>query len=170
MRLFHQHPDWNPSPIIADLPDLVAPLWWALALGILGLSLWALWPTRAAAQQTVAAQLLHPALAIPVALLLAPISVSYHFVLALFPILVAGAVLRERRGHPALWVVLGAAAFLVGADLPYNTPNVFGADALLHYPRLYGTLLLWVLIVVLLRSQPQPTTVQPPPNPSTSQP
>jgi hypothetical protein len=170
MRFFHQHPDWNPRPIIADLPDLVTPLWWGLALGILGLSLWALWPSRAAGPKTVAEQLLQPALAIPVALLLAPISVSYHFVLALFPLLVAGAVLRERRGRPALWGMLGAAAFLIGADLPYNTPDVFGADALLHYPRLYGTLLLWVLIVVLLRSRPQPTTVQPIPGTPATQP
>jgi hypothetical protein len=45
---------------------------------------------------------------------------------------------------------LVAAVFLLGAPWQYNVARVDGWANLVHYPRLYGALVLWLLMVALL--------------------
>ena len=43
-----------------------------------------------------------------------------------------------------LWLVLLAAFMMIATDLPYRSPRLFdGVWAVLAYPKLYGTILLW---------------------------
>ncbi len=143
---------WNCGPV-ADLPGLVDPIWYgmSLVLGIVGLA-----AARRAATSTSADprwQLLPFAAVVPLALALSPEAEDYHFVLALFPLVVAGAVTvrppwpRRPREWAGL-VVLVAAAVLLAAPWPYNVPGVEGWGSLLYYPRLWGAVLLFGLLVV----------------------
>jgi hypothetical protein len=86
------------------------------------------------------------ALALCMALLVtnAPFAEGYHYTLALPSLLVAAWwAWRARLGWGA-WAVLGAAALLLGAPLPYKSARLqSGWPALLAYPRVYGAYLLW---------------------------
>ena len=154
---------WNRGPV-AQLPALVTPLWWGLALLGGGLTLVVAARAILPPGATPARRLLVPALGIPLALLLVPIAEDYHFLLTLLPLLVAGMVLWETRaagpgqdrvprrwlrrwGGPLVWA---AAIVLLAPPWPFNVPSVGGWHALLYYPRLYGTLLLWGLVLGLL--------------------
>jgi|GEM_PF-614176 len=138
-HLFSYDAFWNPAPL------LVAPaLAWGLpALGgalLLALTVYAAWINRdkrlAFAAFTLAG------------LALSPLTLDYHFALALVPIALLAAWLREQpwqRGHWP-WIVLALGVAGIGLDLPYQSPRLDGgAWALLAYPKLYGTLLLWGL-------------------------
>jgi hypothetical protein len=160
-HLLRYHPTLNPGPV-ADLPRLVGPLWWGLALGMLAASARVVWRYRTTSGST-AQGLLPYALATPLALLLAPISEDYHYTQTLFPLLVAGAALWELRprrapravGNQAInvvpWAVLAAAIILLAPPWRfYNVPGAEGWHALLYYPRFYGNLLLWGLVLWLV--------------------
>ncbi|HEX8599230.1 MAG TPA: glycosyltransferase family 87 protein [Chloroflexia bacterium] len=168
-RLFRFDAQWNPAPV-ADLPWLAGSLWWLVTVSTLGLTIWALWRsgTRRAARElrSPAWQLLAPCVPVPLASALAPIAEGYHYALCLFPIVVVTAVIFEAwryqltvvwlqgrklpRGLPAVSAGLMLGMALLGASWQYNVERVDGWASLLHYPRLFGGLLLWLLLVVLL--------------------
>lgn len=158
---------WNRGPI-ANLPGLVAWLWWVAAGALFAGTILVLWRVRNDRPRTRAQMLLAPSIAVPLALVIAPIAEDYHFVLALFPLLIAAAVLWELRetrlqseadtagvsrwtagliACGAAWLV---AALLLGGPWRFNVPNVEGWSALLYYPRLYGALVLWAVLAGLL--------------------
>ncbi|MBI3941986.1 MAG: DUF2029 domain-containing protein [Chloroflexi bacterium] len=88
-------------------------------------------------------------------LILSPLSLDYHFTLLLIPIALLTIWIR---GEPSPWpgILLGIAVFMIGADLPYRSPRlVDGAWALLAYPKLYGSFLLWGLAVWACRQKSQ---------------
>jgi hypothetical protein len=170
MHLMRYDAELNPNPI-ANLPDLIGWLWWTIALAILSLAVWALWRNEhkdSNHTNSIAHRLLAPATTIPLALLLAPICDEYHFVMTLFPLIVVGVVLWEKfdvwqgthsssmitfwriPSHSAIIAIFGMAVLLLGADWPYRAPAMPGWQALLHYPRLYGNLLLLGLMITLL--------------------
>jgi hypothetical protein len=168
-RLFRYDAQWNPAPV-ADLPWLVAPLWWLVAGSTVGVTVLTLWRSsrRGAAPgvSTAARQLLAPAVMVPLASALAPIAEGYHYALCLFPSVVVMAVLyeawrqqpwvdgRQGRGLPQQLLAASAglvlALVLLGVPWQYNVARVDGWASLMHYPRLYGALVLWLLTVVLL--------------------
>jgi hypothetical protein len=168
-RLFRYDAQWSPAPV-ADLPWLVAPLWWLVTVSTLGVTALALWRSsrRGAAPgvSTAAQKLLAPAVTVPLASALAPIAEGYHYALCLFPSVVVMSVLYEawrqqewadgRRGRGLPWQLFAPSAGLVlalvllGAPWQYNVARVDGWAGLWHYPRLYGALVLWLLIVRLL--------------------
>jgi hypothetical protein len=157
-HLFRYHPTLNPGPVV-DAPWVVGPLWWGLALVILGVSVWAIWRYRVGAGTTPAERLLPYAFAVPVAILLAPISEDYHHTLALFPLILMGVVLAQSWGvergawYVAAWLALGLAVVLLGAPWRYyNVPVPEGWAALWYYPRFYGEMVLWGLGLGLLRT------------------
>jgi hypothetical protein len=177
-HLLRYDPTWNPGPI-ANIPGLVGWLWLAGAAILVVLTCALLWIWWAARPATPAQLLLGFALVVPVALVLAPIAEDYHFVLALLPLVVAGKLLWDsteyrvpsddryelRTTHNSLritryalllWIGLLAAALLIGAPWRFNVPDVEGWNALLYYPRLYGAIVLWLvvtgLIIVMRRS------------------
>jgi hypothetical protein len=164
---------WNRGPV-ANLPGLVGWLWWSGAVVMLAATGLVLWTARsnyelritnyAVVGSTYSAQALLPlALMVPVALVLAPVAEDYHFVLTLFPLVIAGRAIwdmynRQSGGRlvrPEWAVLAGASALLVaalllGAPWHFNVPSVGGWHSLLYYPRLYGALLLWGLIMGLI--------------------
>jgi hypothetical protein len=170
-HLFRYHPQWNPGPIL-DAPWLVAPLWWLLAALLVAVSIYTIWHTRTSGSGASAAQRLLPyALATPLALLISPISEDYHHTLAIFPLAVVVGVLvhlwsvdhaetaQKQPGYGRTllpWLVLVLAAVLLGIPWRYystggNLPEAEGWRAFFYYPRFYGNLLLWALIVTLPR-------------------
>jgi hypothetical protein len=94
---------------------------------------------------------------------------DYTYVLALLPLVVAGTRLgppaamagseagrTARRGRAAVagWLVLALAALLLGAAIPFREAEPHGLEALLWYPRVFGTLLLWGLLTALAFTRP----------------
>jgi alpha-1,2-mannosyltransferase len=135
-HLFTYDAYWNPEPVI-HAPLLAA---WSsrLASGTMVVaSLYAAWrATRAD---------LAFALLVLAGLIVSPVSQGYHYTLALLPIVLLAAWLADRHAR-WLWAWLGAGAFLIAANLPYQAAALRdGAWALLAYPKLYGALLLWGL-------------------------
>jgi hypothetical protein len=185
---------WNRGPV-ANLPELVGWLWWVGAAVILLATCLALWIARrnyelritnygitgnssfVIRNSSIARSLLPFALVVPVALVLSPAAEDYHFVMILFPLVLACKVLwdmypagRLSTTHYALpttlyFVIvtaLAVSALLLGAPWRFNVQSVGGWSSLLHYPRLYGSLLLWLLIMALIiaerRSPAGPTS------------
>lgn len=165
-HLFRYDATWNPGPVV-DLPGLVGPLWWAATLIVLAISVLALWRSRVLPDSATTAQRLLPySLATPLALLIAPASEVYHYMLTLFPLTVVAGVLLQMHRQETIklriakwlprWMAFGISAVLLGAPFRYyNVPVGPGWNALLYYPRFYGNLLLWGLIVVLLWRSPE---------------
>jgi hypothetical protein len=156
---------YNPGPVV-NMPSLVGWLWWAGALVMLLLSAWALYIRRRVAgtrSETFAQGLLPMALLVPVSLVLAPVAEDYHFVLALFSLLVVMRLLWDmytrqfaeddplaRRPILVGVITLFVAVLLLGAPWRFNVAGVDGWRSLLYYPRLYGALVLWALVMGLL--------------------
>jgi hypothetical protein len=101
--------------------------------------------TARAAYRSCESDLLFAAV-ILLGLILTPVTGAAHFTLALLSIavLVADA---PRQGTRYAFL-LTAGALLIAADVPYRSPRLAnGMLALLAYPKLYGTVLLWGLAV-----------------------
>jgi hypothetical protein len=168
-HLFRYNATFNQSPV-ANVPGLVGWLWWAVAAVLGTVTIVALWMAREHTMRSRARRLLAPALMVPLALILAPVAADYHFVLTLFPLLVAGmelwevygwslrdpsSVLRPPWQRPTIPLVVGGTVWLIAllllaAPWRFNVPSVEGWQALVHYPRLYGALALWAVIIGLL--------------------
>ncbi len=140
-HLFSYDSVWNPAPWVAA--PVVA---WALpALGgaaLLALSLYAAWAAPEKRLSFAAFTL--------AGLALSPLSLDYHFALALVPVALLAAWLREQTPQRGRWpwVVLALGVAGMGLPLPYQSARLeAGAWALLAYPKLYGALLLWGLAV-----------------------
>jgi hypothetical protein len=146
-HLLRYDQDLNPGPV-ADVPWLVGPLWFVVALCVVGVSSVAVVQFQAK-RRDEASRLLPYALAVPVALLLTPVAADYHFTLALFPALVTlGAMWHGRTRQPIAWAILAVSLLLLSWPWQYyNVPGTEGWRALLYYPRLYGTLLVWGLML-----------------------
>jgi hypothetical protein len=130
---------WNPTPV-ADWPLAARGLTLAVQLATLG-------GTAALAQLNSPrhdVRALSLAFAAALCIANAPLGEGYHYIAVLPSLLVAGwYAWRARLGWRA-WAVLLAAAALLGADLPYKSPQLMaGWLALLAYPRVYGAYLLW---------------------------
>lgn len=166
---------YNPGPV-ANAPALVGWLWWAGALVLVALTSWTLYFHRSVVKTdtlTVAQGLLPMALVVPLALVLAPVAEDYHFVLVLFSLLVVFRLLWDMSAHVVArsgrqgwrvlllgWTILGVTALLLGAPWRFNVPDVEGWRSLLYYPRLYGALVLWGLIMGLLIAGRRSAAVQ----------
>jgi hypothetical protein len=173
---------WNRGPV-ANMPGLVGWLWIAGAVVLVVLTCALLWIWWASSPATPAQLLLGPALVVPVALVLAPIAEDYHFVLAMLPLVVVGKVLWDsteyrvpsteyrvesdggrspvvvRRWSVLLATGLLVAVLLLGAPWRFNVPDVEGWKALLYYPRLYGAIVLWLVVMGLIIVMRQPAAV-----------
>ncbi|MCC7361382.1 MAG: DUF2029 domain-containing protein [Anaerolineales bacterium] len=140
-HLFLYDPHWNPAPwLAAPLLARTLPLLGGAAL--LLASLYAAWVAPDARLAFAAFTLL--------SLILSPLSLDYHFALALLPLALLADWLRAQPGRRWRWpwvaFALGVAA--IGLPLPYQSARFeAGAWALLAYPKLYGSLLLWALAV-----------------------
>jgi hypothetical protein len=158
-HLLRYDAEWNPAPV-ADVPIAARALWVAAIVGVVVL-------TALAARRVRGMRSLLPlALLLPASVLVAPVAEDQHFVLLLPSLLVAATLLvrddrmgRRRWAACAAWAV--AVVFLAPA-WPYNRQSVEGWSTLLFYPRVYGTLILWGLIVWLALRHPGASCKSPP--------
>jgi len=162
-HLFRYDPRWNPGPV-ADLPGLAAGLVALTAIAALALTLWAVRrgnPGRLAFAAFVA-----------LAVLLEPVGEQYHHTVLLLPLAVLLAHLGRQSVGSGQWAVgrnrllPGAILALALLALPFDLGHAatIGWAALLAYPRVYGTWLLWgVLIIALVRAGRGPSSPSPPP-------
>ena len=150
-HLLRHEPTWNPSPVL-NAPVLADALWIA-AGATLGLTSMAAIMRTAGPSDSHIRALLPLAMLVPVAIIVSPIAEDHHYLLTLFPLLVGGAILAgeiQRRWAP--WIAFTAALLLLGPAWPFNRQPVEGWWALLFYPRVYGALALWVLLLWLIRA------------------
>ena len=99
-----------------------------------------------------------------------PFAEQHHYTLAALPVCVAvGEWSRGIQRSPGrasalrtTGLLLSLSMLLIGLPLPYESPALArGALALLAYPRLYGGLLLWGLLLWLARPAARLVTDQP---------
>ena len=159
-RLLRYDATWNPGPIV-DLPGLVDILWFATVAVVVGVSVFVF----ARYRRTVGRGLILLPLAatVPVELLLSPGSQDTHYVLMILPLIVAGWSLapvgaldravsggRPNRATLVGWALLALTGMLLAAPWSPNAPDGEGWAALLRYPRVYGALLLWGLLLWII--------------------
>ena len=138
-HLFVYDEQWNPGPLV-DLPRVGVVLSWIGAIVLLGVS-------TAVALMRRHADLLFAAFVL-LGLVLSPVSLDYHYVMALLSIAL---LLSHWQYRMVSWggLTLTVGAILIAVDLPYRSAELAdGAWALLAYPKLYGALLLWGLALV----------------------
>jgi hypothetical protein len=129
---------WNPAPLV-DWPVAGNALALLAAAGVLAVSLAC--AARSAPQSN---EVLFGAFAL-LGVILSPLSLDYHYVLALPAMIILGRWAYSQRSRWA-WPVLLLATLMIALDLPYRSPRVSaGLSALLAYPKLYGALMLWGL-------------------------
>jgi hypothetical protein len=136
-RLTVADAQWNPSPLV-DLGVAGVTVSWLAAAALLigGLAAARRLPLPDAFASFAA-----------LGLALSPVSLDYHYVLAIFPIAVALAGFRGRLKGTSGVVFLVAVA-LIALDLPYRSPAIGdGVVALLAYPKLYGVLGVWGVLL-----------------------
>ncbi len=124
---------WNPEPLLVR-PELGNALVLLAAFALLAVTARIVWRSQQHDLTFAAFTLL--------TLILSPVSLDYHYALALLPIAI---LLARVGGRPTSLPVLlvCAGALLIAADLPYRSPRLAaGALSLLAYPKLYGAYLL----------------------------
>ncbi len=131
-HLFRYDAELNPSPIW-DAPPLATLLSLGLTLLMLAITL-----TRT--------KQLHWLVGIVLSVILAPLAEQYHFLILTAPFALLA--VQWHRFNFETRVVFMLAIALVIAPLPYKNPQWWqGAWALFAYPRLYGALILWALLI-----------------------
>jgi hypothetical protein len=137
-------PRWSPAPLL-DAPRLAGALWWALALALLGATL------RAARYRApIVAALAILCLVVP----LQPAGEEYHYTpLLLVLLILLSRSSDEGRGSPgsaARAAALGLTLLLFALPAYFVDTAAFAGwpRALAAYPRMYGALLLWGVLIV----------------------
>ncbi len=133
-RLFVWDRHGNPEPLL-DAPGLGVLTAMIVFGGSAALTLWAAHRARGA-DATFAAAVLF-------ALAGSPVSLDYHYTLALVPVAIVLAGVRTLTRPIRLAAV--AAILALGGDLPYGSVELTGPLVLLAYPRLYGAGALWAI-------------------------
>jgi hypothetical protein len=151
-RAFRYDPRFNPSPL-ADLPIVATCLAAAVSLAMLAVTLAA----RRASSSSSSTLATFGAMAM-LGVVLQPAAEQYQYLVAFVPLVIATRAWL-RRPDVIAGVCLAAAAMLIFASLPYKDPALWiGARTLLAYPRLYGGLILWVVLVYESRREIYSTT------------
>jgi hypothetical protein len=164
-HLFRYEPTWNPNPIadIGGLADILNTIFTLLILVVTGSVLWRfrnqrkagwvwsqIWGGSVRGLQGVVA------LTLSLAPILAPAAEEYHFTLLLVPLFVSVKLWLENKSRHASDLVLWLLSLLLlGVAWPYKKWAADGWQALVAYPRLYGTLILWFLLLKLVAATAQ---------------
>ena len=142
-HLFRYDAVWNPSPVF-DASSLAVT-------GLIGVTVALMAVTLLRARSLPASRALGAGAALSV--VLSPLAEQYHFLVVLAPLSVAASLRLDLR-RAALFALAGA---MLTVDLPFKSPALWnGATALLAYPRLYGALIVWGLLVFA----PAPSTLE----------
>ncbi|MBI3763336.1 MAG: DUF2029 domain-containing protein, partial [Chloroflexi bacterium] len=149
-RLFRYDATWNPSPL-ADWPTVatMCALLSGLTVIVLTLILTRRAPMEIAFGVMAAASIF-----------LVPYAEQHHYTLAVLPLWVAigewehlrcvapAAAALTRRSYAMRGAIVLIAALLIALPLPFKSPSLAnGWWALFAYPRLYGGLMLWAVLL-----------------------
>jgi hypothetical protein len=136
-RLTVHNARWNPAPLL-DLGTAGFALSWLTVVAALA---WSVLVVRRVPPPRGFAAF------VALGLALSPVSLDYHYVVAILPAAVLLSIHRERLFAPAGLLTLCALA-MIGLDLPYRSPRLAdGWIAVVAYPKLYGALILWWLLL-----------------------
>ncbi len=143
-HLFTYDATWNPFPVLVA-PRLAVTTTAIVTFGVLARSARAL----AAAGPSHPTRALALAMAAAPAVCLSPVAESYHFALVLPSLVAAWWWALSARASRRAWIGLGVAtALLTVPQSLYGHPAlVAGWRALLAYPRVYGSLVLWAWLL-----------------------
>jgi hypothetical protein len=136
-HLFSSDPVWNRSPVV-DMP-MVAPGLVILTGGAL-----VLWLLRYGSRQVCSDRAF--AAAVLVSIILSPVSIDYHYTLLLVPILIV-AISPDVRSSIPLSAAAVVGLLLIALPLRHTSPALAsGVKALLAYSKLYGAMILLVVV------------------------
>jgi len=138
-RLTVASTSWNPRPLVGLGSSGVA-LSWLCVIGLIVVS------AVTAARRSRADDATFAAFSV-LSLIASPVTIDYHYTLALVPIAI---LLSRTAARPTLSrsALLALATFLIAARLPYLSPRWNdGALTVFAFPKLYGALMLWWLAV-----------------------
>jgi hypothetical protein len=149
-HLFRYDADWNPAPV-ANLPALAGWLSIVTSLVLVAISGLAIWKSG---QPFGKGWRLNPqnwqvsvALVFSLAPLLAPAAEEYHFTILALPLLIGARQWLATRPYRRSELAAGIVAMgLLAPAWPYKSWPSAGWAALVAYPRLYGSLILWGLL------------------------
>jgi len=147
-HLFIYDATWNPAPLVR-LPWMVSCLTTAISVAVLLVSVrFDRLDSRSRERRALTLGMLTAPL-VP----LAPIGEGHHYMLLLPALVISWWVAARARPRMLCWAALVASTFLICVPLRYyQSPSLRdGWLALLSYPRVYGALGLWALLVALLR-------------------
>jgi hypothetical protein len=136
-HLFTFDARWSPFPLV-DAPALAALLTVTGALVVAGLV--ALLAARDSRGDIAVAA------AVAASLATGPLSLDYHYALALLPLAVLWVEVSKRKDPPGAALLLVAAVLLA---LPHGRLDAPGLAALAAYPKLYGA---WLLLALAFRA------------------
>jgi hypothetical protein len=147
-HLFVYDARWNPTPLV-HMPAVASALAMILTGTLLG-------STALVAWQQQRDDLVFAAFS-ALTLILSPVSLDYHYTLALLPLaILLGDVGEQPLSAPAILVMAGA--LLIASDLPYRSPKLVpGVLSLFAYPKLYGAYLFWAVALWRAHRHHQPT-------------
>jgi hypothetical protein len=127
----------NPSPLL-DLGTAGITLSWIAVAGLLAYSL--LVAPRHPPPRVFAAF-------VALGLAISPVSIDYHYVVAILPLVVLLSLHRDALFSSAGLLTVCALA-IIGLDLPYRSARLAdGWITVFAYPKLYGALILWWLLL-----------------------
>ena len=134
---------WNPHPII-NFPALGKIL--ITIISLLLLTLASIFTIKSSNKNITFG------LFVALGIILGPVSLDYHYILMLIPILLTLSWI-QLNPNKTLWFVLLISYLLMAVYLPYSSPKITGGFlALFAYPKLYGGLILLGLMIFALTS------------------
>ena len=146
LNSFFQHftaysQQWNSSPVI-NLPILGKILITIFSLFLLTLT--SIFSIKSSNKNVTFGAF------IALGIIIGPVSLDYHYILMLIPILITVNSLRQNP-NKLVWVLFLISYVLMAVYLPYISPKITrGLLAVFAYPKLYGALIILVLMMLAL--------------------
>jgi hypothetical protein len=148
-QLFVLDPTWNPHPA-TNLPALANIL---TAVTIL-LAFIATARVGMPSSRNLERRALVTALSMALMVANSPVAEDYHYVLVIPSAVTAVWWAQRSRAPASAWLVLAVAACLLALPIPFKSPLLAeGWFAVLAFPRVYGSYVLWSWLLWALRSQ-----------------
>lgn len=141
LHLFTFNAQWNPSPILISpvLGNWLPKITFIIMLGT----------SSYYAFQTHKSDLIFASFAV-LSIILSPVSQDYHYTMLLVPIVI---LIARTREYPSLWfgLILVIATVPIAVSFPYKSSQLTaGVWALFAYPKLYGGLILWIILLWMM--------------------
>jgi len=143
-HLFNYDEKWNPYPIL-NLPLLAKSMTLIVTLTLIIVSGWIVLKSK---DKSLAFSTF-----IIMGLILNPASIDYHYVLILIPVFILLDWLRKNPDRTN-WIIFLISFLMIALAFPYTSQKITsGFWALFAYPKLYGAFGLWLLSLIVLKTE-----------------